>query len=221
MNMGPLKYSHWLDSIETILAMHGMCTNHTCPTVTPTLPLQSFTLVSMRLLQKNLSVRQLTDTTVNFLRQLLLGAHVVSQPPVPITVVVRAPECVKQQRNTREIRQHVAQQKDHPHRVSSGRRRSLQVSLLYWFLIFYLRPVASKPAHAMFDEEHEATRGQPITCDEGRGLRRSVNSPARPDPGIKGLKFNFKPSSGCRVQIPADGCRLHYGNSSTANPLHA
>lgn len=78
-----------------------------------------------------------------------------------------------------------------------------------------------KPAHAMFDEEHEATREQPITYDEGRGLQCSVNSPARPDPGIKGLKSNFKPSSGCRAQIPADGCRLHYGKSSTANPLHA
>lgn len=127
--------------------------------------------------------------------------------------------CVKQQRNTREIRQHVAQQKDHPHRVSSGRRRSLQVSLLHLHLHRFLTCV--KPAHAMFDEEHEATREQPITYDEGRGLQCSVNSPGRPDPGIKGLKFNFKPSSGCRAQIPADGCRLHYGKSSTANPLHA
>lgn len=42
------------------------------------------------------------------------------------------------------------------------------------------------------------TAYKPMT--RGRGLQCSANSPARPDPGIKGLKFNFKPSR--RAQIP-------------------
>lgn len=165
-------------------------------------------------------MRQLTDITVNFIRpqQLLLGAHVVSQPPVSITVVVRACVCKATEKHKRN------QATCRSTKRSSTPRQQQPPSVLtgeFTSLIFLFTVGCVKPTHAMFDEEDEATRERSISYDEGRGLQCSVNSPARPDPDIKGLKFNFKPSSGCIAQIPADGCRLHDGNSSTANPLHA
>lgn len=169
-------------------------------------------------------MRQLTDTTVNFFKATTTTApwRTCCFPTTRLNHSRRARACVceaaeKHKRNQatcRSTKRSSTPRQQRPPSVPTGEFTSLIPHFLF-------TAGCVKPAHAMFDEEDEATREQPITYDEGRGLQCSVNSPARPDPGIKGLKFNFKPSSGCRAQIPVDGCRLHYGSSSTASPLHA